>query len=186
MFMRNHDIQPNQITYAAMISAYGKAGAIYEAFNLVDELLLSFEPSSMKKKKTKPLKIDIFRNLMCACISQPDYGFRYALMVWQMGLTYGITPDLQMYQLLLKAANDCSLCSPKERIYLEPSSSFEQSPPIKMHQNMNTNLFPVGSEEHSNFKEELDEMKIIEGKWSDCEGNKDFNKINLGKNIPKT
>ena len=46
---------------------------------------------------------------MCACISQPEYGFRYALEVWQMCLTFKIRPDLGMYELLLKAAKDCSL-----------------------------------------------------------------------------
>lgn len=55
---------------------------------------------------------------MCACISQPEYGFRYALMVWQMCLKFKIRPDLGMYELLLKAAKDCSLCAKNELVHL--------------------------------------------------------------------
>ena len=76
-----------------MIASYGKAGAIYEAFNCVDEMVLN---------GIKPT-IDVFNNLLCGCISQPVYGFKYALLVWQMCLKFKITPNMNTYNLLLKA-----------------------------------------------------------------------------------
>lgn len=69
---------------------------------------------------------DIVNNLLCACISQPEYGFRYALMAWQMCLKYKIRPDLNMYELLLKAVKDCTLCIKKELVYLDTKKEIEQ------------------------------------------------------------
>lgn len=56
---------------------------------------------------------------MCASISKQEYGFRYALLVWQMCLKFKVRPNLYMYELLLRAAKDCSLCSSKELIRLK-------------------------------------------------------------------
>jgi pentatricopeptide repeat protein len=71
VYLKNRGITPNKKMYSAMIQAYGKSGAIYEAFNVVDEML---------SNKIKP-DIDVFRNLLCACISNQEYGFKYALNV---------------------------------------------------------------------------------------------------------
>ena len=57
--------------YASMINAYGRSGAAYEAFNAVDEMIA---------QGLKP-DVDIFKNLLCACISSPSNGFKYALNV---------------------------------------------------------------------------------------------------------
>ena len=80
-----------------MIHAYGKAGAIYESFNLVDEMI---------RNGLKP-NLDVFNNLICACISQPSCGFKYSLIVWNMCLKYNVLPDLKTYNLIFKAAKDC-------------------------------------------------------------------------------
>jgi hypothetical protein len=77
---------------------YRRAHAIYEAFNAVDE---------MRVHKLKPT-VDVFNNLLCACISQTDNGFRYALFVWQMALKYRVQPNLTTYNLLLRAMRECS------------------------------------------------------------------------------
>ena len=71
VYLKNRDIQPNIKMYCAMISAYGKSGAIYEAFNVADEMILL---------GNKP-NIDVFKNLMTSCISNREYGFKYALNV---------------------------------------------------------------------------------------------------------
>lgn len=70
-YLSLRSIDVNTKTYSAMIQAYGRQGAVYEAFNVVDEML------------AKKLKLDssIFANLMSACLSSPEYGFKYALMV---------------------------------------------------------------------------------------------------------
>ena len=125
-----------------MAASYGRAGAIYEAFNCVDEMILN---------GIKP-KIDIFNNLLCGCISQPVYGFKYALAVWQMCLKLKIKPDINTYNLLLKAAKDCNTShslvkipnSKKESIFLENKNKF--FPKEK-------NLFPENTEEHVLFLE---------------------------------
>ena len=71
VYMKNRDIQPNKMNYGAMVLAYGRNGAIYEAFNAVDEMvMLGLKP-----------ELDIFNNLLCACISDKDHGFKYALDV---------------------------------------------------------------------------------------------------------
>ena len=68
-----------------MISAYGRSGALYEAFNCVDEMLLN---------GTKPNR-DIFNNLLCGCINHKnEFGFKYALAVWQMCLKFKIKPNI--------------------------------------------------------------------------------------------
>jgi pentatricopeptide repeat protein len=72
-YLKNRNIIPNHFGYLAMISAYGRAGAIYEAFNVVDEMLAS----GIK------LRVDVFTNLLCACIEQREGGYLYALKVKQ-------------------------------------------------------------------------------------------------------
>lgn len=125
-----------------MILAYGKAGAIYEAFNVVDELI---------QNRIKP-DLSIFSNLLCACISQPNYGFRYALMAWQMCLKFRVVPDLTMYNLLLRAANDCNISLKKDRVYL--GSVKDKRDKSIISENENKNLFPVNCEEHKLFFDE--------------------------------
>lgn len=131
-----------------MINAYGKAGAIYESFNLVDEMIAN---------NIRP-NLDVFKNLLCSCISQPDYGFRYALMVWQMCLKFKLQPDLDMYNLMLRSANDCSLCLKKERVVLPPPVQKT----VKLESKMNVNLFPESSDEHKLYAtdEEYESLRL--------------------------
>ena len=72
LFAKKKGIELNVQNYSAMIMAYGRAGAVYEAFNVVDEMI---------EKKIK-LNGDVFSNLLCAAISQPEKGFHYALKVF--------------------------------------------------------------------------------------------------------
>lgn len=118
-----------------MISAYGKAGAIYESFNAVDEMIYF---------KLKP-DVDIINNLLCACISQPNYGFRYSLMAWQTALKLKIKPDLNSFNLILKAANDCGINKKKDKVYLNKNRRIL---------NENKNLFPNDSDDFKQFSDE--------------------------------
>ncbi len=99
VYLKNRDICPNKYMYGAMINAYGKSGAIYEAFNVVDEML----------ERGKKLHTDHFGNLLCACLSNKHHGFKYALDVWQMCLKMKTRPSLEMYNMLLQIANECSV-----------------------------------------------------------------------------
>lgn len=71
VYLKNRDIKPDVKTYCAMINAYGRSGAVYEAFNVADEMILLGKRPS----------IDVFKNLMTACISNREYGFKYSLNV---------------------------------------------------------------------------------------------------------
>ena len=135
VYLKNRKIIPNQKNYAAMISAYGKAGAIYEAFNVVDEMIYF---------KLKP-DVDIINNLLCACISQPNYGFRYSLMAWQTALKLKIKPDLNSFNLILKAANDCSISKKKDKATFSSKANIS---------NENKNLFPNDSDDFKQFSDE--------------------------------
>ena len=120
-----------------MVSAYGRSGALYEAFNCVDEMLLN---------GTKP-NIDIFNNLLCGCINHKHvFGFKYALAVWQMCLKFKIRPNIETYNLLLRAAKDCQTSNYQNDTRVK--HSFERK--LLSREN---NLFPINTEEHSIFLE---------------------------------
>ncbi len=61
----------------------------------------------MLSNKIEP-NLDIFSNLLCACISDKKLGFKYAVNVWQLCLKANLKPNLTMYNLLLKATSDCN------------------------------------------------------------------------------
>jgi len=118
-----------------MISSYGRSGALYEAFNCVDEMILNGH---------KP-NIDIFNNLICGCISHKDVtGFKYALAVWQMCLKLKIKPNIDTYNLLLKAAKDCK--TSHLQIDKRETSKMEKKIFSK-----EKNLFPSNTEEYLMF-----------------------------------
>lgn len=68
--MIEQGIEPNLITYQAMISAFGVCGDTEMAFSLIDEVLQKYQPN---------------QNLLCsalmACISDKEAGFRHAILV---------------------------------------------------------------------------------------------------------
>ncbi|CAF0776090.1 unnamed protein product [Brachionus calyciflorus] len=163
-YLKHRQITPNVKNYSAMILAYGKSGAIYEAFNVVDEMIYN---------KIKP-NSDIINNLLCACISQPNYGFRYGLMAWQMAIKLRIKPDLTMYNLILKAANDCSISLKKDRINLKLPLRNEKAFP----KNESKNLFPKNSEEFKQFSDE--DLKFLN---ESTQLNNELNHENINEKI---
>lgn len=50
-YLKKNDIKMNMYNYASAISAYGRAGAIYEAFNLVDEMIEGETVASAIRKR---------------------------------------------------------------------------------------------------------------------------------------
>ena len=50
-FLKNKGIEMNRYHYISAISAYGRSGAIYEAFNLVDEMLKDESVASAIRKR---------------------------------------------------------------------------------------------------------------------------------------
>lgn len=90
---------PNETNYNAMIKAFGRCNDINTAFELVDE---------MKGLKLL-LKVDTFNFLLQACISEKEFGFRHALIVWHKMYHKKIKPDLYSFNLMLKCVEDCGI-----------------------------------------------------------------------------
>lgn len=126
-----------------MINAYGRAGAVYEAFNCVDEMMTN---------KIKPTT-DTLNNILCACIGDSNNGFKYALSAWQLCLKHKITPDLYSYNLLLRATRDCNINTEK----MLPKPKNKAHKPLKL-KNKEENLFPINSDEYKIFKHSENEM----------------------------
>lgn len=91
--------EPNEINYNAMIKAYGRCKDLITAFQLVDE---------MKEKKLE-MKIDTYNFLLQACISDTEYGFRHALLVWHKIYQRNLKPDVYSYNLLFRCVRQCSI-----------------------------------------------------------------------------
>lgn len=91
--------EPNASNYNSMIKAFGRCGDITTAFELVDEM----------KSKDLEIQVDTFNFLLQACISDVEYGFRHALIVWHKMYQRRLLPDLYSFNLMLKCVRDCSI-----------------------------------------------------------------------------
>uniref|UniRef100_A0A182Q6L1 PROP1-like PPR domain-containing protein n=1 Tax=Anopheles farauti TaxID=69004 RepID=A0A182Q6L1_9DIPT len=91
--------EPNESNYNAMIKAYGRCGELKTAFQLVDEMVA----------RKMSIGTDTFNFLLQACISDKEYGFRHALLVWHRMHRMKIQPDRYSFNLLLRCVRDCQL-----------------------------------------------------------------------------
>ncbi len=91
--------EPNAQNYNAMIKAFGRCDDIQTAFQLVDEM----------KSKNLEIQVDTFNFLLQACVSDTDYGFRHALIVWHKMYQRRLLPDLYSFNLILRCVRDCSI-----------------------------------------------------------------------------
>uniref|UniRef100_A0A182SG24 PROP1-like PPR domain-containing protein n=1 Tax=Anopheles maculatus TaxID=74869 RepID=A0A182SG24_9DIPT len=91
--------EPNESNYNAMIKAYGRCGDLKTAFQLVDEMVA----------RRLNVSTDTFNFLLQACISDREYGFRHALLVWHRMHRMRIGPDRYSFNLLLRCVRDCQL-----------------------------------------------------------------------------
>lgn len=90
-----------QITYHAMIKAFGKCGDLVTAFKIVDEMAKA------------DIKIDVstYSFLLMSCISNKEAGFTYAVEVWRKMKAKKCMPNVYTCNLLLRAARDCDIGS---------------------------------------------------------------------------
>uniref|UniRef100_A0A182JX20 PROP1-like PPR domain-containing protein n=1 Tax=Anopheles christyi TaxID=43041 RepID=A0A182JX20_9DIPT len=91
--------EPNESNYNAMIKAYGRCGELKTAFQLVDEMVA----------RRLNIATETFNFLLQACISDREYGFRHALLVWHRMHRMKISPDRYSFNLLLRCVRDCQL-----------------------------------------------------------------------------
>ncbi|XP_049298048.1 pentatricopeptide repeat-containing protein 1, mitochondrial [Anopheles funestus] len=91
--------EPNETNYNAMIKAYGRCGDLKTAFQLVDEMV----------ERRLNVGTDTFNFLLQACITDREYGFRHALLVWHRMYHMNVSPDRYSFNLLLRCVRDCQL-----------------------------------------------------------------------------
>ncbi|XP_043285642.1 pentatricopeptide repeat-containing protein 1, mitochondrial [Venturia canescens] len=89
----------NETHYNTMIKAYGRHGAILEAFSLADE---------MRDKRLSTNEIT-FNSLLIGTISNREAGLRHALVIWHLLRRHGIKPSITTYNLFLRAIRDTKL-----------------------------------------------------------------------------
>lgn len=90
-------VQPNYITFNAMIKAFAMLGDINMAFCLADE--------AAKLNVTD----NLLSSLLMACISDKEAGFRHAVLVWRKFNRMGIKPSVRDYNLLLRCVRECGI-----------------------------------------------------------------------------
>lgn len=91
--------EPNEQTYNAMIKAFGRCNDIKTAFELADEM----------SAKDIPILTETFNFLLQACISDKEFGFRHALLVWHKMFQRRLEPDIYSFNLILRSCRDCQL-----------------------------------------------------------------------------
>ncbi|XP_015929142.2 pentatricopeptide repeat-containing protein 1, mitochondrial [Parasteatoda tepidariorum] len=89
----------NQITYHAMIKAFGRCGDIETAFQIVDEMAAA------------DIKIDVstYSFLLMSCVEDKKSGFTHAIEVWRKMKERKCMPNVFTCNLLLRAVRDCSI-----------------------------------------------------------------------------
>ncbi|CAG0913783.1 unnamed protein product [Notodromas monacha] len=88
----------NVTQYECAIKAFGRCGELDTALKLVDAML----------KEGHYLTISAVNALLHGCIDDKTSGFRYALLVWRKMRGKQVSPNLQTYNLLLRAVRDCN------------------------------------------------------------------------------
>lgn len=91
--------EPNASNYNSMIKAFGRCGDPKTGFLLIDEMI----------GKNMEVRVDSFNFLLQACVSDKEYGFRHALLVWHKMFQKRLTPDLYSFNLLLKCVRESGL-----------------------------------------------------------------------------
>lgn len=114
--------EPNASNYNSMIKAFGRCGDPKTGFLLIDEMI----------GKNMEVKVDSFNFLLQACVSDKEYGFRHALLVWHKMFQKRLTPDLYSFNLLLKCVRESGLGDLQS---LEEVLSKILRPRIESHQN---------------------------------------------------
>ncbi|XP_013866828.1 pentatricopeptide repeat-containing protein 1, mitochondrial [Austrofundulus limnaeus] len=90
------------IMYHALLKSHAITNNLQACVHTLREML----------QKGHAVTQETFHYLLMGCVSDKGIGFRLALQMWRQMLHSGITPDLQNYNLLLRAARDCGIGDP--------------------------------------------------------------------------
>lgn len=94
---------PSNLTYHAMIKAFGKCGDLDMAFRVMDEM------ASAKHAITN----ETFAFLLMACITNKEAGFSLGLKVMRTMLWKKIRPSMYCYNLFLRTVRECGVGPPE-------------------------------------------------------------------------
>lgn len=94
---------PSNITYHAMIKAFGVCGDLQAAFEVMDEMA----------EQKHAITADTFAFLLMACISDKEAGFSLGLKVMRTMLWKKIRPSVHCYNLFLRTVRDCGIGPPE-------------------------------------------------------------------------
>lgn len=94
---------PSNLTYHAMIKAFGKCGDLDMAFRVMDEM------ADAKHAITS----ETFAFLLMACISDKEAGFALGLKVMRTMLWKKIRPSVYCYNLFLRTVRECGIGPPE-------------------------------------------------------------------------
>ncbi|KAG0429625.1 hypothetical protein HPB47_023451 [Ixodes persulcatus] len=94
---------PSNITYHAMIKAFGRCGDIEMAFKIMDEMAA----------QKHAITTETFAFLLMACISDKQAGFTLGLKVMRQMLWKKIRPSIYCYNLFLRTVRECGVGPPE-------------------------------------------------------------------------
>lgn len=94
---------PSNLTYHAMIKAFGKCGDLNMAFRIMDEMA----------DAKHAITTETFAFLLMACISDKEAGFSLGLKVMRTMLWKKIRPSVYCYNLFLRTVRECGVGPPE-------------------------------------------------------------------------
>ena len=150
------------VLYHNMIKAFGRCGEIEYAFDLLDK---------MGEKRVR-VNASTICHLLHGCIDDKESGLRHALILWRKMRRFKIHPNVQSYNLMLRAVKECGVGDPQflQDILIETMSSKDvrklkrksKDNLIADHQNSsNIPLLTTETAPTSTFREQVDNSYVV-------------------------
>ncbi|XP_040295369.1 pentatricopeptide repeat-containing protein 1, mitochondrial [Bufo bufo] len=106
--LMDKNIQLNPITYRSLLKVCALNSGLQDCFEIFKEM-------AQKLCVTGP---ETFNVLFMGCIKDEELGFLYALQLWRQMLHMGVKPDINTYNLLIRATRDCGIGDAAEALHL--------------------------------------------------------------------
>ncbi|XP_075686100.1 pentatricopeptide repeat-containing protein 1, mitochondrial isoform X2 [Rhinoderma darwinii] len=106
--LMDKNIQLNPITYRSLLKVCTLSSGLQGSFEIFKEITQKFRVNSP----------ETFNVLFMGCIKDEELGFLNALQVWRQMLHMGVKPDINTYNLLIRATRDCGIGDAAEAFHL--------------------------------------------------------------------